>query len=92
MCLPIIKNGTAGQPFVMVGIQIIAHQKKALVYASAFFVIEVSDTNLQSSDLSYRISDAKRKSEHSQMFATRKTQTRTAFTKIQKHLEHLSYS
>ena len=92
MCLFNIKNGTAGRPIRSRAENI--HpltRKNTCIRAGAFFVIEVSG-NMQSSAFSHRISDAKRKGDHSQMVATRKTQTRIAFTKIQKHLEHLQYS
>ena len=79
-----IQRGTAGQPFAMVGIQSIAHQKKHLHPCRCFFRYRgerhqrtslcpcAGFKGLQSSAFSHRISDAKRKGDHSQMVATRK--------------------
>ena len=55
----------------MVGKQSIAHQKKHLHPCRCFFRYR-GEWYLQSSAFSHRISDAKRKSDHSQMVATRK--------------------
>ena len=72
MCLSNVKYGTAGRPIRSRAKNI--HpltRKNTCIRAGAFFVIEVSG-NMQSSAFLHRISDDKRKSDHSQMVATRK--------------------
>ena len=92
MCLSNIKDGTASRPIRSRAENI--HpltRKNTCIRAGAFFVIEVSG-NMQSSAFSHRISDAKRKGDHSQMVATRKHKHESPSPKYKKHLEHLQYS
>lgn len=91
MCLSNIKDGTAGQPFVMVGKHISTHQKKHLHPCRCFFryrgewqyaIIRFFTSHQRCQKKRRPFSNGRHQ----------KTQTRIAFTKIHKHLEHLQYS
>lgn len=92
MCLSNIKDGTASRPIRSRAENI--HpltRKNTCIRAGAFFVIEVS--GICNHPL-FHIASAmpKEKATILKWSPPENTQTRIAFTKIQKHLEHLQYS
>lgn len=91
MCLSNIKYGTASRPIRSRAENIHPLTRKNTCIRAGVFRYR-GEWYLQSSDLSHRISDAKRKSDHSQMVATRKHKHESPSPKYKKHLEHLQYS
>ncbi len=91
MCLSNIKDGTAGQPFVMVGKHTSTHQKKHLHSCRCFFRYR---GEWQFAIIRF-IASHQRCQKKKRPFSNgrhQKSQTRIAFTKKHNHLEHLQYS